>query len=135
MILQARPLQDVGGVNSYRYGQNFEFTEGFSGILYFQLCDASKDTLGDGFRPAGRRYMPASGATLSVSIMNIDDAKVITRACTQPYPTDGSIWSVTIMDTDQIRGTASLKLVLTEGAVVTRGLVNGLFRVTAATNV
>jgi hypothetical protein len=123
MLLSARILNDVGGVNTFSYAQVAEFTEGDAPTIYFQLIDESLDR---DSRPAGRRYMPAAGATLQVVIHNIDDAKTATRFATQPFAQDPSIWSISLLTTDTVRGTCSVKLTLTEGAKVTRGTASNV---------
>lgn len=118
MLLSARILTNVGSVNVYEYADVAEFTEGDAPTIYFQLIDASQDRT---CRPPGRRFMPASGATLQCVVHHIDDAKKITRFATQPYASDPSIWKLVLTTADQTRGTADLLLTLTEGSVVTRG--------------
>lgn len=132
MILSARFLNSVGSVNDYCYMQQVQFTEGDQLDVYLQLIDAAKMNTADGWKPAGLRYMPAAGATLSVTVDNIDDAKKVTRAATQPFPLDPSIWKFTVMATDVIRGTQNLKLSLSQGGVLTRGLVKAAVRVQSA---
>lgn len=122
MVLSARILNDVNGVNSFDYCNQAEWVAGDTVTLFFQLVDASKDRMEKGFVPAGRRFVPAAGATLSVTLTNIDDAKVVTRNAAQAYSTlDGSIWSVSILSTDTISGTCDLVLSLNEGGRITRG--------------
>lgn len=128
MILTARILTDVGSVNNFKYTEAARFTEGDGQTVYFQLFDASVE---HDLNPRGRRYMPASGATLQCVVQDIDNAKTITRYATQPYPLDPSIWSLTILPTDPMRGTWALKLMLTEGLQVTRGSLDGAMRVDA----
>ena len=78
--------------------------------------------------------MPAVGATLSVIFDNINDAKKVTRAATQPFAQDGSIWSVQVFSTDAIApGTVSLSLTLTEGPKITKGIVLGAIGVVSTT--
>lgn len=132
MILSARILQSVGGVNDFTYADQFEMVEGDTPLIYFQLIDAAKDRAVDAFKPSGKRYVPASGATLSVVIDHIDDAKKITRAATQPFPGDPSIWTLQIMSVDNLRGTRSLKLMLSESGVSKNGFVKGAIRVEAS---
>lgn len=130
MILSSRFLANVCNVNDFDYGETVcEFTEGDAVTVYIQLIDAHKDDSKDGYQPAGRRFVPAAGATLSVVIENIDSAKKVTRAASQPFAGDPSIWSFPIYATDKIRGTATLRLVLAEGVKVTRGKVLAAFRV------
>jgi hypothetical protein len=119
MLLAAKILNDVAGVNNFEYDATFRFTEGDTVNLYFQLFDASVQ--GDG--APGRRYMPAVGATVSVVFGSIDDTKRLTKVATQPFTQDPSIWSVAITATDSIKGTSDLVLKLNEGGKITTGFI------------
>lgn len=132
MLLSARILTHVQNVNSFDYAVAAEFTEGDAPIVYFQIVDKSLDKATEGFSPAGRRYMPAAGATMTAVIDSLDDAKKITRAASQPFPLDPSIWRVTILTTDILTGTARLLLTLTEGATVTHANIAAAIRVSPA---
>lgn len=124
MLLSARFLNQVASVNSFEYADNAQWTAGDTVTLYFQLADLTLDRPSGGYFPAGRRYMPASGATLNVTLANVDTAVQLVRAATQPYPTtDPSIWSVSVLATDLIRGTCDLVLNLREGSTLTSGRV------------
>lgn len=133
MLLSARFLANVASVNVFDWVQFVELNTGDPVTVYLQLVDASVDTETQGWKPivSGRRYMPASGATLQVILKNVDDAKTLTKVATQAFPTsDPSIWSFQIAATDvNVQGTVSLTLVLTEGAVIRRGLVKAAIRV------
>lgn len=134
MLLSARVLQNCVSVNIFQYADQFSFTKGDTVTLYFVLTDASVDRASQGFVPAGRRYIPAVGATLSVKINNISDpSKNISRMATNPFLSpsqqDTSIWSLPILSTDDICGLVSMQLTLTEGSVVTNGYVQGAFMV------
>ncbi len=129
MLLSARILANVVNVNTFDHATEACFTEGDGPAIYLQLIDASKDRADKGFHPPGRRYAPASGATLSVVVENIDDDLKLTRTATQPFTNDPSIWMVQFLSTDPTRGTAHLRLVLTEGAVVRRGTVHSALSV------
>lgn len=133
MLLSARFLNDVANVNSFEYADVAEFTEGDPASVYIQLIDASLDKAVEGFVPSGRRYVPASGATLQVTVESIDDSKEIVRSATQPFPNDGSIWKLDFLASDKIRGTANLRLRLTEGSVVRSGLVKSGLRIHSLT--
>lgn len=119
MLLSARILSNVASVNVFTYENVARFTEGDGPDLYFQLIDASLDRQCD---PPGRRYMPAAGATLEVTVQNIDNTKTLVRFASQPYATDPSIWKLTLLPTDKVRGTADLRLKLTESPKVTNGV-------------
>lgn len=133
MLLSARFLNDVSGVNNFYYASEVRFSEGDAPTIYLQLSDASVMSSIEGFNPSGRRYVPASGATLSVTIENINNAKKVTRIATQPYAQDPSIWAVTLLTTDMVHGTASITLTLTQGSVVTKGYLRNAIKVDALT--
>lgn len=123
MLLSARMLNDVGGVNSFDYVQIAQASSGDTVDIYFQLIDASKNQSSPNsvWSPTGLRYMPAAGATLQASLKSIDDAKTVTRFCAQPFAQDGSIWKLSMLSTDTIAGTFGLTLTLNEGGKQTRG--------------
>jgi hypothetical protein len=132
MRLSARILENVASVNAWDYAQVGEFTEGDAPTIYFQLVDLSKDRAERGFVPAGRRYVPSAGATLSVTLDNIDDARKITKTATQPYAQDPSIWALVLTTADKLRGTVNMKLTLTEsGAKVSYGTLQPALNVSA----
>jgi hypothetical protein len=118
MLLTARLLQDVGGVNVFRPADRIAFTEGDPQDVYFQLVDASLDT---DLKPSGRRYAPAAGAVLQVTVISIDSSKQFTRVASQPFPQDPSIWKLSILSSDKVAGTVSLGFQLTEGGAVRTG--------------
>ncbi len=78
--------------------------------------------------------MPAVGALLSATINHLDDAKKVTRSCTQPFAQDPSIWKLQVLATDYVKGTLDLKLTLTEGVVVTHCNLRNIIRVKAPTS-
>lgn len=121
MLLSARILNNVSGVNAFSSVSVMEFTEGDGPTIYFQLVDLSSDRADQGFNPPGRRYIPASGATLQCVIHHPDDEKKITRYATQPFTQDGSLWALQLQPTDHVRGSVDLLLTLTEGGRITRG--------------
>lgn len=123
MLLSARMLYNVSSVNQFSWTDVVEFTQGDSYDIYFQLIDANLDKPVYGFKPAGRRYMPAVGATLTVRLDNIDDAVAISRPAVQPFAQDPSIWKVSVLATDKIVGTCALVLTLNESGKVTSGRV------------
>ncbi len=110
MLLSARPLENVIGVNDYEVVSTISFVEGDVVSLFFQLIDLVKDRPEQGFIPAGRRYMPVIGATLQITFDNIDDAKIVIKVATQPFTQDASIWRVDVMATDTVKGTVNAKL-------------------------
>ena len=133
MILSAIMLNDVTSVNSWEFADSGQFTKGDTASVYFRLIDSTLDTSVRGFEPAGRRYIPATGATLQVVVNSIDDLKKITRIAVNPFPDDRSIWKLDFISSDTISGTANLQLTLTEGAVVRRGLVKNALRIQSQT--
>jgi len=121
MLLSARILKDVSSVNSFDYDTEHRFMQGNAETIYIQLTDLDKDRVKDGFKPSGRRYIPQTGATLTVTIRSIDDARTVQRQALQPFPGDPSIWQLQIMPTDRIAGACKMELALVEGGRTTRG--------------
>jgi len=118
MLLSARFLTDVGGVNSFEYANGPEWYAGDTTAVYLQLVDISLDRNDQGFHPAGRRYVPGVGSTLEVTFDSINDAQKVVRFATQPYSNDLSIWTVPVLATDPMRGTVRLKLRLADGVKI-----------------
>lgn len=127
--LTGRPLIDVCDVNSFVPGTEVEISAGDTADFYFQLVDTQQLTVGHGYVPAGLRYMPAVGATLAVTFLNLDSAKQFARSATQPFPQDPSIWKVSILASDPLTGTVSMKFTLNEGTVTRTGLMQAVLLV------
>jgi hypothetical protein len=115
MKLSARPLSCVSGVNDFLPTTQVEFTAGDNTTVYLQLVDIEKRPSSYGWNPPGQRYVPSVGATLTITFLNLDDAKQFSRVASQPFPQDSSIWAVSVLSSDPVAGTGSLKCVLTEG--------------------
>lgn len=124
MLLTAKMLHNVAGVNAFDSADALRFTEGDSTPLTFVLVDAA---LG------GRRYVAPAGSTLQVTLFNVDDDIQIVRAASQPFSGDLSMWRLTLLTTDIIRGTVTMGLKLTEpdglGTKVIYGRLENALRV------
>ena len=124
MLLSARFLTDVADVNSWSTIPQLKMGEGEALTVYIQLVDIARDRAEQGFVPAGRRFVPASGATLQVVLQNINGAKVATKNATLAFSgADNSIWTFSILSTDSVVGTVGVQLVLTESGKVTKGFL------------
>jgi hypothetical protein len=120
MLLTARILADVADVNHWTAADVAESVEGSTLDLYFQTVDGSVERHNV---PAGRRYIPAAGALLEVTIETINTAKRVVRAATNPFPEDKSIFKLSLTPADGLVGTFSLKLKLVEGAKTSYGVL------------
>lgn len=130
MLLGARLLNDVQNVNSYDAADVVEFTVGDPITVYLQLMDMSVDKASERFNPPGRRYVPASGATLQCVVEAMDANKAITRYALMSFPADDrSIWGLQFLGTDKIQGTANIRFTLTEGSVVRSGVIKCAVRI------
>jgi hypothetical protein len=127
MRLSITPLDDVEDVNNYHFVTEVESTAGDPIDLYFQLSDASKNLTQHGFNPGGLRYCPAVAATLQITFKNVDTSKQFNRFATQPFVQDPSIWKVSVLATDLVTGTVSMKFVLTEGVATKTCSLNANF--------
>lgn len=128
MLLSARILRNLCDVNTYEVALAQTMTEGDSNVsIYLQLIDTSADRALQGFSPAGRRYIPATGSSLIVTLDSLDDARKLVRTAVQPFVGDASIWRVDLLTSDNPKGTVSLRLKLTSGPTTLNGiLVAGL---------
>jgi len=118
MNLGVRFLSAVGNVNVFSFTTSVEAVAGDAFDVYFQLIDQNQLTNSNGFFPAGNRYMPATGASIVVTVLNIDSAKRFIRVASQPFAQDASILKFSILATDPVPATASLKITVTEGSTV-----------------
>ena len=123
MLLSARPLRDVADVNHFRIADQWQFSQGDSAPLYLQLIDKSLDLAEEGGKPPFRRYVPQAGSSLQITFESLDLAKRIIRYATQPFPQDGSIWKITLLPSDILRGTLTICLRLTEPSGTSYGMV------------
>jgi len=125
MLLSARIIKNLRDVNTFDYDTDYRFVSGNPGVVTFQLIDVDKDRARDGYHPPGRRYVPANDAELIVTIKSIDNDRTIERNAVQPYPNqDPSIWQLPIASTDNILGTCTLFLALTQNGETIRGVAN-----------
>ncbi len=130
-LLSCRFLASVQGVNSYELVERLSFSEGDQLSVYLQLVDQNKDRPDSGLVPPYRRYCPAAGSTLNVTVRNLDQSLQSVKAATQPFPGDASIWSFTVFASDRLRGTISLLLDLYESSAHTYGTIPAGFSVRA----
>jgi len=132
MLLRARFLNDVQGVNSFTPVESIEATAGSNFNVYFQLVDATQLPPSGGWVPPGLRYCPAATSTLVVKLAAVDQAYALQRFATQPFATlDASIWMVSFFPTDFPNGgTFSWSMTLTEpGPIITNGTSQFCLRV------
>lgn len=135
MLLSAHMLQAVTDVNNWQVTQTLRFTEGDVPAIYFQLVDLEKDTDQFSYRPTGKRFVPATGATLSVTISTIDTATTFTKTASIAFTGDNSIWKIQLLTTDPVlKGTFSIKLALTQSGVITYGIVPNALGIVSQTS-
>jgi hypothetical protein len=107
-------LKNVNSVNSFTEVDQLEVTSGNAFTLYFRLIDEDQP-----LTESALRHIPASGASVSVLIKNIDESYNIDRTASNPFPEDKSIFSMPILATDEI-GSSTIDIKLTEGSNVSK---------------
>lgn len=122
MLLSARLLNNVSNVNSFDVSLQTKFTEGDSQTIFIQLIDLNKDP--EAKPLSGKRFVPATGATLNVVFKSNDTSKTVTKIATNPFPGDLSIFSFSVLPVDNLKGSWSILLALSQGGVVTNGRVD-----------
>lgn len=108
MNFAVRLLDNVCNVNDFQEVETIELIRGNPYTLYFKVVQPNKDNL---------RYIPVSTpipATGLAKFKHLEDGKSISRAATNPFPEDTSIWSIPILPTDEIQFD-SMTFQLTEG--------------------
>lgn len=129
MRLGIRNLRDVSNVNTFGYALSPpQYTEGDTQSIFFQLVDE------DAPLPGGmaRRYIPATGATLTVILDSVEIQKQVTRVMVQQFVDDRSIWRLDVNAADPMRGTVDAFITLNESGAVHRARVKGALRVSSA---
>ncbi|MEM4360415.1 MAG: hypothetical protein QXT45_07805 [Candidatus Bilamarchaeaceae archaeon] len=106
MRLGIKMLDSDSTLNDLKYLNQVDIYPGETVTVMFQLINSQ----------SGHRYIPASGATLSAKMYSVNDANNITKAATNPFADDRSIWSFTLnaIETQKLAG-VNLELTLTEG--------------------
>jgi len=132
MRLSAKILKNVSGVNHFEYGSTAYISENNVNEIYFQLVDLDKtlDPKNDysALPNYPLRYMPATGATLSVIFDSLFDDAQFEKAATQPFAQDSSIWKVELA-ADELPKSGNFIFALTEGSSTKRAVVKGAISV------
>ena len=121
MRLGAVILQNYCNYNDFSLSNQFEYNIGSQSRVYLQLVDLNKPLCKDDQGSCYLRYIPADGATLEITINNIDSSKSVTKYPVQDA-NDPSIWYFDILFTDTI-GSGNIHLKLTEGSTVSNGVM------------
>jgi hypothetical protein len=133
MALNVELLQYYN-INSFQAVTQVTCSEDEAVDVYFRLVDTTKKE--NNYDVTNLRYIPQGATTNTVSVIlrNIDDSKQITRSASAvSSTTDLSLWKVQILSTDNITGTISLKVTLTETSSST--VVTKKCNVLAAVNI
>lgn len=131
MNLSVRFLSNVANVNSYIYIDRPTFYEGDSADVYFQLVDKELDTPAFNYYPPYRRFVPAAGTTLIITLMSLDSTKIVTKAAIQPFIGDASIWKFSVSPSDKLKGSVNMRIQLNQGGIITNTLIQPAINVLA----
>lgn len=131
MNLSARFLSNVANVNSFIYVDRPTFTEGDTSDVYLQLIDKELDTPAFNYYPPYRRFVPIAGSTLIVVLMSLDSTRVVTKAATQPFVGDSSIWKFSVTPSDRLRGSVNMRIQLNQGGIITNALIQPAINILA----
>lgn len=131
MNLSTRFLSNVANVNSFIYVDRPTFTEGDTSDVYLQLIDKELDTPAFNYYPPYRRFVPIAGSTLIVVLMSLDSTRVVTKAATQPFVGDASIWKFSVTPSDRLRGSVNMRIQLNQNGVITNALIQPAINILA----
>jgi len=117
MRLNAKILENVNNVNSYKYTGQAYLNEGSTNTVYIQLVDGSKsvsDSSSKHFPDNPLRYLSqATALSVTATFPSIDDSSVFTVAGIQPYADDKSIW-VFNLTSSQLPSSGSFQISVVE---------------------
>lgn len=113
MVLVFKFLEEVKDVNTFVEVDRKKIVKGNATTLYFRFLQ-DKTEIEDHLPHL--RYVPQSGASVSVKFDHIDSEKVLTRTATLAFSSDDrSIWKIDILSTDLNIAFNSMSVTLTEG--------------------
>lgn len=113
MRLGIRILNNTSTLNGLFYANQAIINPGETFPVFFQLVDL--DLMGGANCPP-QRYIPITGATMSIQLVSIDNSKTITKIPFNPFPEDRSIWAFNLSSSDtQMAAGINMKVMLTEG--------------------
>jgi hypothetical protein len=97
MKLALLALKNYNNINSFQEVSEISLQQGNPAVLYFRLVDLDQSGDGKYFR-----YLPAAGATMTVTLNNLDSNKIVTKISSMPAASDDrSVWSISILDSDR----------------------------------
>jgi hypothetical protein len=126
MRLGIMVLDPATTLNNLKYLPAATFSPGDTGEMWMQLVDLDSPVGTNAFT----RFMPAAGATLTVSFFSNSDANAFTKTAVQPLPVDPSIWKISLLAGDTtIMAGCNIGLRLVQGAIVTNAIVRNVVSV------
>lgn len=114
MRLSSKAILNFANINNFDFGNQWAVRAGDPNTLYFQLVDLDQM---DPPTKSALRYIPASGAIVTVTFPSIDSAAVVTVTAALANAADGSLWSVALTST-QIPATGNVLMSVNEGGAV-----------------
>jgi len=122
-------LNNSSSLNNLTYLNQAQINPGENYSVFFQLVDLDQP-LGSTAYPNAppSRYMPISGAYMTATMNSYNNANVINKTPTNPFPADDrSIWSFTLNTCDTQRvGGVNLNITLVEGTKVSKAVGQGV---------
>lgn len=109
MRLDIKMLDPTSTLNDIEYINELEVYPGETTTVMFQIVNKSN----------GIRYIPDSGAIVTVKLYSVNDVNNITKTATNPFVDDRSIWSFNLnaVETQKMAG-VNMELTITEGTQI-----------------
>lgn len=111
-------LDNASVLNGLKYLNQVYISPGDTASVFFQIVDLDSVNQNN---LIGNRYMPISGATMSMIIQSVNDRKTLVLTPTMAFPNDDrSIWTFSLTQYQtSIAAGVNLIATLTEGTKVT----------------
>lgn len=128
MNLSFRAINSDGTLNNFYQLDKINIVKENAATVRIQLIDLEKKLKEDALR-----YIPASGATMTVTFFRSQTADVVTKNASNPFADDRSIWQVALTAAEAAKVSSGFLLVtLTEGSTITKLKVDGLVSASSA---
>lgn len=125
MLYALKVLNSDATLNNFQEGSNARIGRGADATVMLRIAHLDKN---------GLRYIPAVGATLSITLTNSDESELV-KTPTQPFADDRSILQLDLSDAETAELISqSLNLEINEGAVKSLAMLAGGLQVASASN-
>ena len=118
MRLGLKMLNSSSSLNAISYLNQVLINPNDTATVMFQLVDLDQ---------GGQRYIPATGAMVTINLTSINIANNIMKIPTNPFSDDRSVWAFNLLASETaVAAGVNMKVTLTQGADVKSATAEGV---------